>query len=172
MVALGLRVGGEKHPWGFRHTVGAAGRTWRNRGLLARSLSGSPTPHRGGVGGRTQRRQSTHLPCRGLQGPWQERGCPGHAESPAGHSAVCFSGGSCTHRGSAGRAVQLLGQRFSAGVEGVGLSVPEGHSPEGRRALLIPGPQRARTCQGRGESSVSSHGLDSSAQSCYQGNIT
>lgn len=55
---------------------------------------------------------------------------------------VCVGDRSSTHRGSPGRAVLLLRERFSAGLEGGRLAVPEG-----RWALPGPGPGpgRART---------------------------
>lgn len=52
-----------------------------------------------------------------------------------------------TYWGSPSRAVQLLGKRFAAGVESVGLPVSEGHSFLGRWAVHLPDPVRVYTCQ-------------------------
>lgn len=145
------------HPWGFRHTIkpaghwegepGETGVCWHGAfpSLLTEEVLGVES--RGG-------RVTITVPGR-ADGFWQESGCHGHPESPAGDGGVCFSGGSCsTYRGPPCRAVQLLGERFSAGVESVGLPVPEGHSSPGRWALRLPGPERAHTCQGWGERCV------------------
>lgn len=154
-----------KPPWGIQtqqRTCWAMGRgAWRNEALLARSLL--PLTCWDMLGAERRAGRATTAPgrtCR-ADGSWQESGCHGHAESPAGHSAVFVSvNPSSTHRGSPGRAVQLLRERFSAGLEGGRLAVPEG-----RWALPGPGPGpgRARTW-GAGEKCVTSQGLDSSVQ--------
>lgn len=51
-----------------------------------------------------------------------------------------------TYWGSPSRAVQLLGKRFAAGVESVGLPVPEGYGFPGCRAVHLPYPVRVCTC--------------------------
>lgn len=87
----GAQSGMCKPPWGIQtqqRTCWAMGRrAWRNEALLARSLL--PLTCWDMLGAERRATTAPGRTCR-ADGSWQESGCHGHAESPAGASAVCL----------------------------------------------------------------------------------